>query len=297
MRKIAALALAFSLALAAPAQPQSLLLGVGVNPVASGGGGYSGPGDVVASAVGWWGLRAYSAAYATGLGNAAEICTAADAACTVIHVTSAGALNSSDLTTSGCSVITTCTVKTLYDQSGNGHNCVNATEANRPTFRPNGVSSGKPSMFLNSAKSLSCASLPTTTVPWSFVGVASFHSDPGGNTRFFTANDPVGLLGSSGKHWSIYGGSVASSTFTSTLDVFNAIVGRTDGTASGGVMNVSGNVDTGLAPGSGSTGTPGGFGQSSPITGDACEAGYWGSNFSTGNTTAMVSNMQTYWGI
>lgn len=275
----------------------SMLPGPGT--VHSAGGGYTGPGDVVASAVGWWGLRAYNAAYATALGNAIEVCTAADALCTVIHVTATGGLNSSDLTTSGCSAITTCTAKTLYDQSGNGHNCTQATIGNRYTFDPNKVSTGKPSLQDSGGNTtMACASVANTAVPWSFVMMGMMHTTPGGNVRVFIGADPQGILAGPGPKFELYAGSVAVEGTNLTLDTFYAVVARTDGSGSGGVINRSGTVTSSLAPGSNSTGGGANIGGSGLTNnGSFSEGGIWASNFSTGDTTSMVSNIVGWWGI
>lgn len=293
--------LALFLLLASPAWGQVGFGGIipGPGTVHSAGASYTGPGDVVGSAVGWWGLRAYSAAYATALGNAVEICTAADALCTVIHVTATGGLNAADITTSTCT--TTCTIKTLYDQSGNGHNCTKAVEASRPTFLPSGVSAGKPSIHFGtgSNRELACASVATTTVPWTTVAVALSAANPGGNERVFVVNDPNGILVGAGNHWELYASSTTASTVTNSNSTFYAIVAGTDGTGSGGKIMVSGTLTSGLAAGSNSLASPGQFGAASSgnINGEVCEGGYWGSLLSAGNTTSMNNNMQTYWGI
>lgn len=141
----------------------------------AGGGSFSGQGDIQ-TYVSWLGLRAYSGAYATGLGNAIILCTALDAACTTIHVTSTGILNASDLTTSGCSAILTCTIKQWYDQTGNGHDQVQATIANRATFSSgSGCSNtGLPcASFGGSAKYLEAGSVYTQAQPMTFIWAAS----------------------------------------------------------------------------------------------------------------------------
>lgn len=132
MRKLSSLALALLLSVS-PAAAQLPLTGVGPGTIATagGGGGFTGQGDVQTYTV-WIGLRAYNAAYATALGAAVDICTAADALCTTIHVTSAGILSASDITTSTCT--TTCTIKKWYDQTGNGHHYTQLTIANRAVF-------------------------------------------------------------------------------------------------------------------------------------------------------------------
>jgi hypothetical protein len=69
-------------------------------PACTGGGGaYTGPGNIVSGASAWWGLRAYNTAYATALGNIANIVDTATGAatCTI----KANASGDADLTTAG----------------------------------------------------------------------------------------------------------------------------------------------------------------------------------------------------
>lgn len=269
----------------------------GPGTVHSAGSSYSGPGDVVGSAVGWWGLRAYSAAYAASLGNAVEICLPSAGACTVIHVTSTGGLNTSEIASAGCDSIDTCTIKTLYDQSGNGHNCVQATEVDRPRFYPNGVSTGKPAMVNYFQDYLSCSSVASTSVPFTFVTVHAMDGTPGGNDRVFTSSDPVGILNDTSLRYVLYANNFATSSVTTSTGTFYAVIGATDGTGTGAVVSVSGTTTSSLNASNGSAGGSAEFWNNSSTPGKTTEGGLWGSKFSGGDITSMNSNMQTYWGI
>lgn len=148
MRKITSLTAALLLGttptligMAPPAQAQMLLLGVGVKPV-SGGGGYTGPGDLQTVPI-YLGLRALNAAQASAGVPAFLLCTAADALCTVIHVTSTGGLNAADITTSTCA--TTCTIKTWYNQGALGASADTdgaTVSTSRCVFSPTGSAGG-----------------------------------------------------------------------------------------------------------------------------------------------------------
>lgn len=136
MRKSEALALAFLLTLAAPAQSQELLLmGAGVK-VAGGGGGYSGPGDVTAAAAYWSASWAYSAASRGN--NAIQACNASDANCVDIPTdatTGLLAISTTNVGANPCNDSTNvCTIKTFYDQTGNGHTMTNTTISERATL-------------------------------------------------------------------------------------------------------------------------------------------------------------------
>lgn len=73
----------------APAQTTGIL-GAGVFRPA---GAYSGPGDQVASATAWWGLRAYKLSYATGSNNGVKVRRASDSATQNIVILTNGALD------------------------------------------------------------------------------------------------------------------------------------------------------------------------------------------------------------
>lgn len=138
MRKSAVLALAFLLTLAAPAQSQELLLmGAGVKATGGGGGGsYTGPGDVTAAAAYWSASWAYSSASRGN--NAIQACNASDANCVDIATDATTGLLKISTTNVGanpCNDSTNvCTIKTWYDQTGNGHTMTNATIAERATL-------------------------------------------------------------------------------------------------------------------------------------------------------------------
>src|ERR1017187_4230663 len=88
-------------------------------------GGYLGPGDTVASAASWWGLRAYNCAYASGSNFAITIRRASDNTTANVLILQTGVMDAVSAGTF-CTA-TTCYVATFYDQSGNGLNAVQAT--------------------------------------------------------------------------------------------------------------------------------------------------------------------------
>ena len=101
--------------------------------VSQGGGGntYVGPGDIVASATAWYGLRGYKSGYT---GKSINLCTPADAACEDESIGSNGklVLGATGQTCNNSS--TKCIIKTWYDQTGNGNNLTQATAADQATF-------------------------------------------------------------------------------------------------------------------------------------------------------------------
>ena len=93
---------------------------------------YQGPGDIVAGALWWGGLRAYNAAYATGANKAIRVCdTASGVTCSDVNILSNGYVDrASAVALAQCA--TSCNVATIYDQSGNVHDLVQGNNSSRP---------------------------------------------------------------------------------------------------------------------------------------------------------------------
>lgn len=139
---------------------------------------YQGPGDVVAFGA-WGGVRAYSSAKR---GNVAvNVCNLADVACADLSTdATTGDLTVGLIGGSSCAVVT-CTVKTLYDQTGNT-NCTTACDwtraviADRPTLVVNCVN-GKACLNLSGNQGLiSPALAATSSQPNSMSAVAQRNS-------------------------------------------------------------------------------------------------------------------------
>lgn len=127
--------------------------------------GYQGPIDVAGAAFGAWGLRCQSAAYCGG--NLANVCTDIVGVDTCLDFSSNAATGNLVIVTIGglsCAVVT-CTIKTLYDQSGTA-DCSGAcdvtepTVANRPVLTPNCIGS-LPCAVCTSAGSSNLTSIGT----------------------------------------------------------------------------------------------------------------------------------------
>jgi hypothetical protein len=296
MKRSLALALAYLLA-ASQAHAQLLTLGVGpANPTAA--AGYTGPGDIVGSAYAFVGLRAYSATYATGLGLAVKLCTSGDAICTDIHVTAAGGLNATDIATSTCTAIVVCTVKTFYDQSGNSRDFTQATEANRPTYSPNGVTTGVPSIICDASDFVQTGTVTNLAAPWTETAGGDVHLNPGGNSRVVNSINNPGLFASPGPQWSVFGGSAVLTSATVSLDTFYRVIGhiKADGTGAIVVNNTAvsgspGNTDPGTSFAVCSS-VNGGQG----VSGRFVEAGIWAIEFDSTQVGNMDSNISAYWG-
>jgi hypothetical protein len=279
-----------------------------LNP-ASGGGGYTGPGDVTSFVV-WGGLRAYSAAYAASLGNIAEITDTATGTtfCTVVSKSNGDA----DLTSLSCvggtvSVTTFCTVThpagcsfhILYDQTGNGHNYTNATLANMPILVFSGLGS-HPILQMTTSQNLA-TNVITQAQPLSMSMIAERTS----GTSFGV------ILGATGSNPSVafHGANLA------TLDAgsFSTDVAQTDNqwhsfqavlqdsvSANTSTLKVDSTSNT---PASG-PGTNGFSAQalaisngSFPYAGNFLEGGVAAGSISGGNQTTLCHQQFTYWGL
>lgn len=259
--------------------------------------GYTGPGDVVASATGWWGLRAYSSA--TRGTNAANVCIPADATCAdLVTDATTGALIVPTIGGSSCGVVT-CTVKTLYDQSGNGNNLTNATIANRPVLNTTASPSGAgPGMVFTAASSQRLSNTVFTFVPQpaSLIAVAKSVNNSAQQGLFSaSSSQPQLSFRNPGDNTAfIFAGTVLSRAATDGS--FHTLVGVANGASSS--ISVDGATTSG-AGGAGVNaqvflGNDGGAGNY--FNGTAQEAGAWASAFSAGNISGMDSNQRTFWG-
>ena len=153
------------------------------------------PGDS-ATAAGWWGLRAYSTA---SRGNRlANICNPSDVACADIYSDAAtGKVVIPTIGGQNCASVT-CTVKTLYDLTGNGRDMSQATIAYRPTLVANCI--GTQWCMAMGASTVLTSSYSGLAQPFTVVAM----------TRRTSAGTNFGFLANSGNvngsfHWRLPG--------------------------------------------------------------------------------------------
>lgn len=283
------------LATLGPAQSGRMtLLGAGT---ATSAAAYSGPGDIVSGAKAWWGLRGYNAAFA---GNAANVCLPLDVTCADVAIVS-GSLSLSALGVLGCNDSTSiCTVKTLYDQTGNGNTITQGTIGKRPKLTVSCVSS-LPCMTFASASSQTMqtsAAFSDTSQQWSISVVGNR------TANFTTAQVFIGDVSSHSAGFSATSGNAqfnAGSTVDATASntTIHAIQFVANGASS--IIYVDGSSTT-VNAGAGTFGVDdlvylGSLGDSSRyLTGSIMEIGVWPSGFTGGNQSSMNSNQHTYWG-
>lgn len=257
--------------------------------------GYTGPGDINGTALGWWGLRAYNAAYATGSNPAIDVVdTATGLTTTTINIKTDGTLDVAAVDALGYAV----SVSKLYDQTGNGRHFTQATLASMPTLTTSGVSglgSTRPAMNMSTQR-MSTASGITQAQSFtvSFVGERTSGTAYG---YIFGDNGAVLLFNNAANGMAMFaGGSVPSATAND--NVFHAaqalfsnasgalyIDGSNNTMASMGTTGLA-NANLYLYTQNGS----GGF-----VNGKFCEVGVWAGDKSS-NNSSMNSNQHTYWG-
>jgi hypothetical protein len=258
---------------------------------------YTGPGDVVGSALGWWGLRAYNAAYATGSNPAAIICNQSTfTTCSTINILSNGKFDAA--TASGSSACaTTCVIKQLYDQTGNGHHLTCSSGTACPVLTFNCIGS-LPCMTFAAAQPMAASGPASTAQPYTWA--LEFKYTTTSNTAIAGGiGGGGGDIGLEANHTSLqYFGTAPENTGTSAPNtqydwsvVFN---GATSACAS----NLAGAQITGTACGSSpisSIGVQLGGDPYNEYTGQAEEMGIWGSAFTTTQQGNLHTNMVAYW--
>lgn len=265
----------------------------------AGGGGYTGPGDLNSGWALWWGARAYNASQASAGANAFQLCTASDAACTNIRVTSTGGLNSSDLTTSGCSGISTCTVKIKYDQSGNGRDLTQNTIGSRDTFDP-AANGGKGQFVTGSASHYVTAGTYTRSQPFVMSVVAQRVGGTGERQELLDYNNQgvrIKFNGGTANQVAYTSGSNVNATASDSA--FHSLTALFNGSSS--ITSVDSTVSTGQVLGSNGLNDNiawtcySGCGGNTQTT-YQMEAGIYPGSMTSGDITALNSNQKTYWG-
>lgn len=266
---------------------------------------YVGPGDVVASARMWWGLRAYS--LATAGTAAARICNASDANCADVNTLSNGDFDVATATGAplNCGGAGgTCTIRTLYDQT-TGNNCTaatcnlgNPTIGNRPVLTFNCIGS-KPCMTFTSASSQQLFTATNATshaFPNTFSAVAQTTNTGAARSLLAGSGGGATQLGYPTTNNTVQGFAGSNLTATASAASYHALQA---------VLN-SGSSDTNV-DGTPTTGTTGANGFSGGValgavsggqfmSGQILEAGVWIVAFSSGDSSSMSSNQHSYWG-
>lgn len=281
----------------------TMMMGVIQNP-RGGTVAFQGPGDVVASATAWWGLRAYSAAKK---GNPAiNLCNVLDVTCADVatDATTGDLVAPTNIGGTDCTLITTCTIKKWYDQTQGtgcgGSNCdsIQSTIASRYTFTWN-CQGGHPC-----AKGAGGSIVPGSTPAFSSAAALFTISAVGERTGATTTQTAiidaagmfVGFDATAGTAFMYFGNflktAAADSAPHAIVAVFNPPSGVLDVDVIGGTSGNPGATSTSASILLGTDNTTG-------LNGNFEEVGIWPIAFSGsggGQQDLMLSNMRTYWG-
>lgn len=215
-----------------PALADGVFAQLGGFPPVSGGVSYTGPGDIETFAA-FYGIMAYSSATR---GQALLIvCNSTggtDVGCADIYSsTSSGALVPATIAGISCPGAN-CTVKKVYDLTGNGNNTTQNTIANRPTLSASGGPGGGPGILCTPNQALTVSPIAKLTQPFSMSGVAvrAGNKTATGTIINSGGNGPELLFGSSANTLGAYAGSVL--TAVANDGAWHAIQGLFDGASS-----------------------------------------------------------------
>jgi hypothetical protein len=269
-------------------------------------GCYQGPGDLVAGATAWYGLRAYDGAVADTNGKLINITRSSDSStCDVLSGTS-GAMGLTANCSSGgnngetpqtyCGTAT-CTANTIYDQTGNGNTVTQSTVVNQPTLTFSCLGA-LPCLVFNSTNNQQLSSTNTISdaVPYSFSWVA----ERTGNTSQYncifnmaSGNVQVGFYDSANEILTYANGSIVGTAAND--NVWHTVQQLINGT--GSIINIDGS-ETSISPGTLTTTntTIIGGGSSHELAGDFAEAGLWPLGFTSSNRSSVCDNQYKYWG-
>jgi hypothetical protein len=268
-----------------------------VHDPAAGAGGYAGPGNVVSAATAWYGLRAYSAA--TIGANAIRLIRASDSAQQDFVTLASGALDIASVTS--FLAATTGKVVTLYDQTGNGKDVSQSTDANRPAFTLSALGSLPGITFAGGNQELDAGS---SILPWSGGQPFTLSIVHECTNAAFSTGYEFCAAGLAFVRWleqtgtndiALHFGSAGQAT--ASLNTFYAMQLVTNGASSDICINGTSNTVNPGAGGASGTFNVGNDSGTHPWKGVICEMGFWESAFSGGQKTSMDTNQRTYWGL
>jgi hypothetical protein len=258
---------------------------------------YEGPGDVVASASHWFGLRAYDNASVGG--SIIQLRRDNDDDLENFQSLADGTLDVASIATwLGAN---NAFVHTLYDQVGADH-LIQATEANQPAFSLTGGPNSLPTMsfvtasnqFLKSAGSVAVAQ-PLT---WAVVARNSTNDVV---NHLIVTGDGVNLevyFSSTDNNTGMYAGSAGVLHSGATQGNYHSIIMVANGASS--VIVNNGSASGALSPGTNGQGGALNMGNYDPnvlpLSGNIQEAGIWPVAFDATQYANMNTNQATFWG-
>lgn len=261
------------------------------------GGVYKrGPGDVIGTTPTLWaGLRAFNRTWAAAKGNVALLLRTSDSTFKTITV-----LPNGEFDTKTANVFctgTTCLIKTLYDQSGNGKDLTNI-------FSPN-----QPILLLNCIGSLPCINFPvsdTRYVNATITSVSQPYTFSIYGQRYANTNSYFNAFGSSNSS-PLIGWSNSTNTMQLFCGTTELSVAANDSVWHAGVGVCNGGSSSFYVDSASFTGNSGSFATDTVISlgeaqanapiqgGYVTEVGLWPVGFSATQAQALIANQQAYW--
>jgi hypothetical protein len=281
------------------------LMGAGcASSACGGGGGYIGPGNVIASAKTWYGLRAYSSATrGNALVNACNSTGGTDVGCgDLFSDATTGALVAATIGGITCPGAN-CTIKTWYDQTAGGNctgscNLTQATVINRPSLVASCIGSLPCARFVaGNSDAMATAGIFAQAQPLTVSTVAFAPSAVAGilwaNTGSFNIQATAWASTTTLRQ---YAGTIADNAIANNTSFIFASVFDDAGSGSNQYIDaVSHAASVGTNGFTGATLLIGGVGLS-PSTLDVFETGLWGSNIGSSSVTNLCHNQFVYWG-
>lgn len=279
------LAVAGCLCLAQAPRSQTTLL----SGAAAGAAPYTGPGNIVAGAKFWGGLRAYTSSLCTGTTPAIDVVdTATGLTTTTINIATNCYLDNAAVLALGYGV----SVTKLYDQTGNSNFLVSTTLSRMPILTQNQINTFPAMTFTVGSNHLlnSGATPSSTSQPFSISAVARRTASVQ-NSRILIGST-IGLyLSSTTDNLLVYAGN-QNPVAGATEGTYHALQGTFNGASSIGSVNGSSTtIDAGTTAISGDF-----IVGDDTLTGGIVELGLWPSGFTTGNNTSMSANQRSAYG-
>jgi hypothetical protein len=249
MKRLFIWALSLLLA-AAPVSAQMMSTGIGGGGFGgAAGASFSGPCDAVSGAKVFLGFVSCSAAYASALSPAADICDeAARTTCTTINFLATGYWDAATAAASA-SCATACVVSKFYDSSGNGNDApVDAGHYGKITFNSLGSCSaiGNSTVIGTTSPGYKTAAITTINQPWSMAGIVKRVTNTT-NERYLIGSSSGGGAALGFSNTPGLGNFYASApvTQTATDNAWHALIGIGNGAS--GSMSVDGSTQGGNA--------------------------------------------------
>jgi hypothetical protein len=261
---------------------------------------YTGPGDVVAGAKAWYGIRAYSGASIGG--NALQLRRQSDSTLQNIVTVSGGGLDTTTINTFSTNGTDPLFVAKWYDQTGNGLDLIQATAANQCAFALS-VLGAFPALQSSSAQALATAGNFTQAQP---LTISTVVNSAGTTDKMLilpptTGNLQVRQNNPSAGNLLLYADNAISNSMAFSNSAWHALQAIFDSTGSPG-----GYVDgsfTAVAMGAQAWSAEticamnnAASGGTLPWVGSCLELGIWSGAFSSGQQSSMNSNQHTYYG-